>query len=112
MHPVVRVHPETDERALFVNPNFTSHIVELSRQEGRHLLAMLYEHQANPEFTARFRWEPGSLAFWDNRATAHFVPTDIPPGMHRSVERITIAGDLPVGPDGSISYALKGETFQ
>ena len=112
VHPVVRVHPETDERALFVNPNFTSHIVELSRQEGRHLLAMLYEHQANPEFTARFRWEPGSLAFWDNRATAHFVPTDIPPGMHRSVERITIAGDLPVGPDGSISYALKGETFQ
>ncbi|MCH2172493.1 TauD/TfdA family dioxygenase [Myxococcota bacterium] len=111
VHPMVRVHPETGEKALFVNPNFTSHVVELSRQEGRHLLAMLYEHQANPEFTARFRWEPGSLAFWDNRATAHFVPTDIPPGMHRSVERITLAGGLPVGPDGSESRALKGEVF-
>jgi len=111
VHPVVRVHPETGERALYVNPNFTSHLVELSRQEGRHLLAMLYEHQANPEFTVRFRWEPNSLAFWDNRATAHLVPMDIPPGMHRSVERITLAGDIPVGPDGSRSHALEGESF-
>jgi taurine dioxygenase len=112
VHPVVRVHPETGERALFVNPNFTSHLVELSRQEGRHLLAMLYEHLANPEFTGRFHWEPNSLAFWDNRATAHLVPTDVPPGARRSMQRITLAGDTPIGPDGSSSYALAGDSFQ
>lgn len=111
VHPVVRVHPETGEKALFVNPNFTSHIVELSRAEGAHLLAMLYEHLASPGFTCRFRWQPGSMAFWDNRATCHIVPTDVPPGAHRSMQRITLAGDVPVGPDGKQSYALAGETF-
>jgi taurine dioxygenase len=112
VHPVVRVHPETGERALFVNPNFTSHIVELSRQEGGHILAMLYEHLANAEFTVRFRWRPGSIAMWDNRATAHLVPTDVPAGAHRSMQRITLAGDTPVGPDGSESYPLAGDAFQ
>ncbi len=111
VHPVVRVHPESGEKALFVNSNFTSHIVELSRREGNHLLAMLYEHIADPSFTCRFRWEPDSVAFWDNRATCHLAPTDIPPGMPRSMQRITIAGDLPVGPDGSTSYSLSGDTF-
>jgi alpha-ketoglutarate-dependent taurine dioxygenase len=111
VHPVVRVHPETGEKALFVNPNFTSHIVELSRQEGRHVLAMLYEHLMNPSFTTRFRWQPGSIAFWDNRATAHLVPTDVPKEFERSMQRITLAGDVPVGPDGSTSYALAGDTF-
>jgi alpha-ketoglutarate-dependent sulfate ester dioxygenase len=111
VHPMVRVHPETGERALFVNPNFTSHVQELSRQEGRHLLAMLYEHMANPSLTCRFRWRADSIAFWDNRATAHLVPTDVPPGAHRSMQRITIAGDIPVGPDGSVSYPIEGEGF-
>ena len=111
VHPVVRVHPESGEKALFVNPNFTSHIVELSRAEGTHLLALLYEHLSNPSYTCRFRWEPGSIAFWDNRATCHLVPTDVPPGAHRSMQRITLAGDLPVGPDGSVSYSLSGDTF-
>ncbi|HZQ59230.1 MAG TPA: TauD/TfdA family dioxygenase [Acidimicrobiales bacterium] len=111
VHPVVRVHPETGEKVLFVNPNFTSHIVELSRQESAHLLALLYEHLASPPFTCRFRWEPNSIAFWDNRATAHLVPTDIPPGMRRSMQRITLAGDVPVGADGEPSYALAGGVF-
>jgi taurine dioxygenase len=111
VHPVVRVHPESGEKALFVNSNFTSHIVELSRREGNHLLAMLYEHIADASFTCRFRWEPDSVAFWDNRATCHLAPTDIPPGMPRSMQRITIAGDLPVGPDGSTSYSLSGDAF-
>jgi alpha-ketoglutarate-dependent sulfate ester dioxygenase len=111
VHPVVRVHPETGEKALFVNPNFTSHIVELSRSEGAHLLALLYEHLSSPSFTCRFRWQPGSIAFWDNRATCHLVPTDVPPGEHRSMQRITLAGDLPAGPDGSVSYSLSGDTF-
>jgi alpha-ketoglutarate-dependent taurine dioxygenase len=111
VHPVVRVHPETGEKVLFVNPNFTSHIVELSRQEGQHLLDLLYEHLSSPPFTCRFHWDPNSVAFWDNRATCHLVPTDIPPGMHRSMQRITLAGDLPVGPNGETSYALTGSTF-
>ena len=112
VHPLVRVHPESGERILFVNPNFTSHVVELSRQESRHLLAMLYEHMTDHEFTTRFRWEPGSVAFWDNRATAHVVPTDVPPDMRRSVHRITLAGDVPVGLDGEPSYAIEGNAFQ
>lgn len=111
VHPVVRVHPETGEKVLFVNPNFTSHIVELSRREGSHLLAMLYEHLSNASFTCRFRWGAGSLAFWDNRATCHLVPTDIPPGMHRSMQRITIAGDLPIGVDGEPSWSRSGDAF-
>jgi alpha-ketoglutarate-dependent taurine dioxygenase len=111
VHPVVRVHPETGEKILFVNPNFTSHIVELSRRESTHLLAMLYEHLSDASFTCRFRWEPGGLAFWDNRATCHLVPTDVPSGMHRSMQRITIAGDLPIGVDGEASYSLSGDAF-
>jgi alpha-ketoglutarate-dependent taurine dioxygenase len=106
VHPVVRVHPETGEKALFVNPNFTDHVVELSRREGSHLLALLYEHLATPTYTCRFRWRAGSIAFWDNRATCHLVPTDVPAGAHRSMQRITVAGDLPVGPDGFTSHAL------
>lgn len=107
VHPVVRVHPETGERVLFVNPNFTSHIVELSRPEGKHLLALLYEHLAGAQFSCRFRWEPGSIAFWDNRSTAHLVPIDIPAGMHRSMQRITLAGDVTVGVDGTSGYAVE-----
>jgi alpha-ketoglutarate-dependent sulfate ester dioxygenase len=102
------VHPETGEKALFVNPNFTSHIVELSRREGSHLLELLYEHLTNAAYTCRFHWEPGSIAFWDNRATCHLVPTDVPPGERRSMQRITLAGDLPVGPAGERSYVLDG----
>jgi taurine dioxygenase len=111
VHPVVRVHPETGEQALFVNANFTTHIVELSKKESANLLAFLYDHIATPSYTVRFRWQPDSIAFWDNRATAHLIPTDIPVGMHRSMERITIAGDVAVGPDGSTSHALTGDSF-
>jgi alpha-ketoglutarate-dependent taurine dioxygenase len=111
VHPVVRVHPETGDKAIYVNPGFTDHIVELSRREGRHLLALLYEQLSDPTYTCRFRWQPGSIAFWDNRATCHIAPTDMRPGDHRSMQRITIAGDAPVGPDGSTSYALAGESF-
>jgi taurine dioxygenase len=109
VHPVVRVHPETGERILFVNPLFTAYIVELARRESRHLLEMLYEHLSTPEFTGRFRWDEGSIAFWDNRATAHIVPSDVPAEYKRSVERITLAGDVPVGVDGQPSRTLAGK---
>lgn len=111
VHPVVRVHPETGEKVLFVNPTFTSHILDISRQESRHILAMLYEHMAHPAHTVRFRWQPDSIAFWDNRATCHLGPSDTPAGMTRSMQRITLAGDVPVGPDGFTSYSLLGEAF-
>jgi len=109
VHPVVRVHPETGEKVIFVNSHFTSHIVELSRREGAHVLNLMYEQIQRQDFTVRFRWEPGSIAFWDNRATAHLVPTDIPRGMHRSMQRITLAGDVPVGPSGNESYSLEAD---
>ncbi|MGC0423243.1 TauD/TfdA dioxygenase family protein [Embleya sp. AB8] len=108
VHPVVRVHPETGEKVLFVNPNFTSHILELTRQEGAHVLELLYAQIADPEFSVRFRWQPGSIAFWDNRATVHLVPTDVPPGMRRSMQRVTLRGAKSVGPDGAESYPLEG----
>jgi taurine dioxygenase len=111
VHPVVRVHPETGEKSLFVNHGFTTHIVELSRRESGHLLALLFEHVIRGTFTCRFRWEPGSIAFWDNRATSHIFPTDVPLGERRAMQRITIAGDVPVGPDGFTSYALSGDAF-
>jgi len=111
LHPVVTVHPETGERILFVNPEYTSHIVELSRCESRHLLACLNEHLTGREFTVRFRWEPGDVAFWDNRATAHIAPNDVPEGHHRLMERITLTGARTVGVSGQVSRPLdEGDT--
>jgi taurine dioxygenase len=112
VHPVVRVHPVTGERALFVNPGFTRYIVGLSDIENRKLLDLLFEQIMRPEFTVRFRWENDSLAFWDNRATAHLGPVDLASSeFDRRVERVTLAGDLPVGPDGFTSVPLRGDLF-
>ena len=112
VHPVVRVHPESGERALFVNPVFTRYLVGLSDRESSQILDLLYQQLARPEFTVRFRWEPESIAFWDNRSTAHLGPVDLASiEVDRRVERITIAGDIPVGPDGFRSVQLKGELF-
>jgi taurine dioxygenase len=106
VHPVVAVHPETGERVLWVNPDYTSHVLELSRQESAHLLACLYEHLAGREFTVRFQWRPGSVAFWDNRSTGHRAPADVPEGSRRRMERITLEGAPTVGVDGFVSHAL------
>jgi len=112
VHPVVRVHPETGERALFVNPVFTSYIVGLTDRENRQILDLLFDQLARPEFTVRFRWEPDSIAVWDNRATAHLGPVDLASSdFDRRVERVTVAGDVPVGPDGFTSVQLRGEPF-
>ena len=100
MHPVVRVHPVTGERALFVNPVFTRYIVGLNDRENRQILDLLFGQLTRPEFTVRFHWENDSLAFWDNCATAHLGPVDLASlEVDRRVERITISGNLPVGPD-------------
>jgi len=112
IHPVVRVHPETGERALFVSPGFTSHIVGIPRHESDALLKLFFEQIARPAFTVRFRWEPGDIAFWDNRATAHLAPQDI---VHldadRVLYRVTLIGDVPVGVDGVKSELVHGKPF-
>jgi len=93
-HPVVRTHPETGKRTLYVNGAFTSHIKDMDPAESEALLARLYRTAANPEFQCRFRWAPGSIAFWDNRACQHFAASDYYPEI-RIMERVTIAGCRP-----------------
>lgn len=93
-HPVVRTHPETGEKALFVNPGFTSHIKELKRAESDALLELLYAHSVRPEFTVRYHWTPGALGFWDNRVTQHSVVGDIG-DQPRVIQRVTLRGDEP-----------------
>lgn len=112
VHPVVRVHPETDEKVLFISPSRTSHILGMSRIESRRLLDLLYEQITRPEYTVRLRWEPGSVAFWDNRSTAHIAAADVNAADgSRILHRVTIVGDIPVGPDGLSSYAVTGRPF-
>lgn len=109
-HPLVRVHPETDERALYVSPSFLKSIVGLTPRESQHLLELLWEHAVRPEFTVRFKWEPGSMAFWDNRSTAHLAPRDIfDVDFDRQFYRVTLVGDVPVGVDGVPSTAIEGD---
>ena len=113
VHPVVRVHPETGEKVLYVSPGFLRNIVELTPSESEHVVKMLWEHAVLPEFTVRFRWEPGSVAFWDNRSTAHLAPRDIFASDHdRHFYRITLMGDVPVGVDGVASEGLEGKPIE
>ncbi len=111
-HPVVRVHPETGERILFVNPAFTRRIQGLSEDESTHILNLLFQQITRPEYTARFRWAPGSIAFWDNRAAAHQGPGDFAWLQGERIHyRITLEGDVPVGIDGRPSRAVVGAPF-
>ena len=96
-HPVVRVHPETGRRALYVNVAHTVRFEGMTEEESAPLLQYLYRHQVRPEFTCRFRWRPGSLALWDNRCAQHNAINDYH-GHRRLLHRITLAGDRPAGP--------------
>ncbi len=93
-HPVVRTHPETGRRALYVNVAHTARFSGMTEEESAPLLAYLYQHQVRPEFTCRFVWQPGSLAFWDNRCTQHNPVNDYH-GYRRLMHRITLAGNPP-----------------
>lgn len=95
-HPIVRVHPVTRRKALFVNASYTTRIVGLPKAESDALLAYLYQHCMDPNFQVRFRWSPGAVAFWDNRCTQHFAVYDYYPNV-RSGFRVTIAGETPLG---------------
>lgn len=96
VHPIVRIHPETGEKLLFVNSGFTTHIVGMEEAESRALLARLFDEVKRPEYQVRFRWQPGSIAFWDNRSTQHYGVADYR-GL-RHLERVTVIGDRPAGP--------------
>jgi alpha-ketoglutarate-dependent taurine dioxygenase len=109
-HPLVRVHPESGERVLFVSPAFLKSIVGLNARESEVLLEFLWEHIVRPEFVVRFRWRPGDVAIWDNRATAHLAPEDIfDTEFDRQLYRVTLVGDIPVGVDGIPSRAIVGD---
>ena len=96
-HPVVRVHPETGRKNLFVNPKFTMRITDMPEAQSDGLLRLLYDHMTRPEFVVRYHWSPGTLAMWDNRATMHFGVFDYE-GDRRVMHRVTLRGDRPLGP--------------
>lgn len=93
-HPVVRTHPETGRRCLYVNRNFTERIDDMEPQESDALLRRLYRQAEVPQLQCRFRWRPDSIAQWDNRCTQHYAVPDYG-GFSRLVERVTICGDKP-----------------
>lgn len=97
VHPVVRVHPETGRRGLFVNRIFTQRIVGVDPDESSELLERCFAQYDRPEVQCRFRWTPGAVAFWDNRATLHYASNDYHP-RRRVMDRISIVGDRPYGP--------------
>lgn len=93
-HPVVRVHPETGRKALYVNVAHTMRFKGMTEAESKPILQFLFQHQIKPEFTCRFHWQPGSIAFWDNRCTQHNPINDYH-GYRRVMHRATLAGDKP-----------------
>ncbi len=95
-HPVIRVHPVTGRKALYVNSSYTRSIVGVPDVESRHILNMLFDHVQLPELQVRFKWQPGSVAIWDNRCTQHYAPNDY--REQRRMRRVQIDGDAPRGP--------------
>ena len=93
-HPVIRTHPVTGRKGIFVNSSYVTHIVEVGKEESDAILRYLYQHCANPNFHVRFKWEANSVAFWDNRCTQHLAVWDYYPAV-RSGFRVTVAGDKP-----------------
>lgn len=102
-HPVVRTHPDTGRRGLYVNRAFTRRILDVSPERSEELLEILYRQAAFPEYQCRFQWRANSIAFWDNRSAQHYAVSDYHPSVRRA-ERVTIVGDTPYfDPDQPIS---------
>ncbi|MEQ9144294.1 MAG: TauD/TfdA family dioxygenase [Parvibaculaceae bacterium] len=95
IHPVVRTHPESGRKSIYVNKAFTQYIVGMEREASDALLQFLYSRAAIPEYQCRFQWQANSIAFWDNRAAQHYAVSDYWPALRR-MERVTIIGDKPV----------------
>ena len=93
-HPVIRTHPETGRKSIYVNGAFTKEIDDMDPDESARLLSILYAQSSYPEYQARLRWKPNTIAFWDNRSVQHYANSDYYPQVRR-VERVTIAGDTP-----------------
>ncbi|AGL16387.1 TauD/TfdA family dioxygenase [Actinoplanes sp. N902-109] len=106
-HPVVRVHPESGVPNLFIG-GFTSQVIGLSKTEGRDILRLLQAYVTRPENTLRHRWALGDVVVWDNRTTQHYAADDYG-DLARKMHRVTVAGDVPVGVDGSKSYVVEGD---
>jgi taurine dioxygenase len=94
VHPVIRTHPVTQRKGLFVQEGFTTHINELSPAESKTVLRFLYQHSVKPEFVVRWRWQVNDVAFWDNRVTQHYATDDYRPAR-RVMNRATVLGDAP-----------------
>ena len=94
IHPIIRTHPVTGRKILYVNPTFTAHIEELPPKEGDAILAFLFEHQDQPEFQCRWRWQQGDVAIWDNRSTHHYAIADYGTEA-RTIHRVTLEGEAP-----------------
>jgi alpha-ketoglutarate-dependent taurine dioxygenase len=109
-HPLVTVHAETGERVLYVSPSFLKSIVGLTPRESQKILEILWEHVTRPEYTVRFKWNAGDIAFWDNRSTVHLAPRDIfESDFDRQLYRVTLVGMPLVGIDGNLSRSIEGE---
>jgi alpha-ketoglutarate-dependent taurine dioxygenase len=108
LHPVVRVHPESGERGLFIG-GFVRRLRGLSQNESDEIVKLLQAYVTRPENTVRWRWKVGDVAFWDNRATQHYAIADYG-DQPRHVQRVTIVGDIPVGIDGKQSQAIIGDS--
>ena len=93
LHPVIRTHPETGKKGLFVNESMTTFIKELSRKESNYLLQYLFDHLRTPEYQYRHKWRTNDLAIWDNRLSLHYALFDYT--EHRLMHRVVIAGDIP-----------------
>ncbi|MBY0280194.1 TauD/TfdA family dioxygenase [Candidatus Binatia bacterium] len=93
-HPVIRTHPTTGRRSIYVNAAFTTHVAGLDADDSTELLQLLYRQAAIPEYQCRLRWRPGTIALWDNRCTQHYAASDYFPA-ERVMERVTIVGDRP-----------------
>lgn len=107
-HPAVRVHPETGERGLMLG-GFAARVAGLSPSASRDILRTLQDYATAPEHTVRWNWRVGDLVIWDNRATQHYAIYDYGT-EHRRAERVTVAGDVPVGVDGRPSVVLRGDS--
>ena len=93
-HPVIRTHPDTKKKVIYVNAAFTQYIKDWDPEESQQMLNFLYSRASVPEYQCRFAWEDNSIAFWDNRACQHYANSDYWPNV-RKVERVTIIGDRP-----------------